>query len=114
LIRPAKTSDAKILHDGFTRVVDEGRWLPSLKANASVQDWVSWIARTSYTREVILVAFIEEYYVGHLTLQPEEWMASGHVAKLGIIVLEEYRNMGVGRALMNSRMHCISHWDIRK
>lgn len=101
-VRFAKTNDAPILHQGFGNVVDEGKWLPSIKANATVQDWVSWIARTGHTREVILVAFVDEDYAGHLTLQPEEWMASGHVAKLGIIVQNDYRNLGVGRFLMKT------------
>ena len=51
---------------------------------------------------MIIIAFVEADYAGHLTLQPEEWMASGHVAKLGIIVQREFRNMGVGRALMET------------
>jgi ribosomal protein S18 acetylase RimI-like enzyme len=43
---------------------------------------------------------VDGSYAGHLTLQPEEWTASKHVAKLGIIVLSDFRNIGVGRALM--------------
>ena len=35
-----------------------------------------------------------------MTLQPEEWNASQHVAKLGIIVLKAHRHVGVGRSLM--------------
>jgi len=100
IIRSADTDDASLLHQGFKRVVDEGKWLPSLHASAAVQDWVSWIARTNNTREIIILALVENKYAGHLTLQPEEWMASEHVAKLGIIVQKEFRNIGVGRALM--------------
>ena len=50
----------------------------------------------------MLVAELDGKYAGHLTLQPEEWAASSHVAKLGIIVIREYRALGVGRALMTA------------
>ncbi len=99
-VRHAVSGDAANLHSGFKIVVEEGRWLPSLSANASVADWVSWINRTKRTREILLIAKVNDNYAGHLTLQPEEWMASDHVAKLGVIVISEYRNIGVGRALM--------------
>ncbi|MGY5874859.1 MAG: GNAT family N-acetyltransferase [Candidatus Thorarchaeota archaeon] len=100
VVRHAVSGDAENLHAGFKLVIDEGRWLPSLAANASVADWVSWINRTKRTREILLIANVDGDYAGHLTLQPEEWMASDHVAKLGVIVIAKYRNVGVGRALM--------------
>ena len=99
-IRHAQTSDSKELHDGFSEVVDEGEWLPTFEPNATVADWVHWINKTKHSREILLLARIDGQYVGHLSLQPEEWMASTHVARLGIIVLKDYRNIGVGRSLM--------------
>jgi ribosomal protein S18 acetylase RimI-like enzyme len=98
--RHADPKDARDLHLGFRQVVEEGLWLPTLAPNASVADWVTWIQRTQHCREVLLVAHLNGLYAGHLTLQPEEWTASKHVAKLGIIVLSDFRNIGVGRALM--------------
>ena len=99
-IRPAQRGDAPYLHEGFKSVVDEGRWLPTFSVNANVTEWVHWIEKTNHSREVLLIAFIGEEYAGHLTLQPEEWNASQHVAKLGIIVKKPCRNLGVGRSLM--------------
>ncbi|MBN2231140.1 MAG: GNAT family N-acetyltransferase [Candidatus Thorarchaeota archaeon] len=99
-VRPAQRDDATNLHEGFRKVVDEGRWLPTFVANAHVSDWVHWIERTNHNRDILLIAFLGEKYAGHLTLQPEEWNASQHVAKLGIIVVNECRHVGVGRSLM--------------
>lgn len=100
LVRMAQRSDAPLLHDGFRSVVDEGLWLPTFSTNANISDWIHWIDKTNHCREILLVGFLDEEYAGHITLQPEEWNASQHVAKLGIIVRKECRNVGVGRALM--------------
>jgi ribosomal protein S18 acetylase RimI-like enzyme len=102
LVRHAERDDAKILHEGFRSVVEEGQWLPTFSANSNVGDWMHWIDKTQHSSEVLLVAFLEHEYAGHLTLQPEEWNASSHVAKLGIIVRMECRNQGVGRSLMTA------------
>jgi ribosomal protein S18 acetylase RimI-like enzyme len=99
-VRPAQRSDATQLHHGFKDVVDEGRWLPTFSVNANINDWIHWIDKTNHSREVLLIAFLGDEYAGHLTLQPEEWNASQHVAKLGVIVIKPCRNVGVGRALM--------------
>jgi ribosomal protein S18 acetylase RimI-like enzyme len=100
LVRPAQRGDAPSLHEGFKEVVDEGRWLPTFSVNANITDWIHWIEKTNHSREVLLIAFLDEEYSGHLTLQPEEWNASQHVAKLGIIVKKPCRKVGVGRSLM--------------
>ncbi len=88
------------MHSAFCEVVAEGRWLPTLRPNGTLDDWISWIRRTHRTREALLVGEVESEYSGHLSLQPEEWEASRHVAKLGIIVRQPYRGIGVGKSLM--------------
>ncbi|MHA1136595.1 MAG: GNAT family N-acetyltransferase [Candidatus Thorarchaeota archaeon] len=100
LVRTADRGDAPKLHEGFRCVVDEGSWLPTFTANSHISDWVHWIDKTKHNRDILLVGFLDGEYAGHLTLQPEEWNASQHVAKLGIIVLKEHRHVGVGRSLM--------------
>ncbi|MFW9807452.1 MAG: GNAT family N-acetyltransferase, partial [Candidatus Thorarchaeota archaeon] len=99
-VREALVDDAKHLHAGFRNVVEEQQWLPTFTPNSHVSDWMNWIRRTKSTREVLLVAHINQEYAGHLSLQPEEWHASQHVAKLGIIVRKECRSNGIGRSLM--------------
>ncbi len=100
LVRTAQRGDAPKLHEGFHRVVDEGTWLPTFSANSHIPDWVHWIDKTNRNRDILLIAFLDGEYAGHLTLQPEEWNASQHVAKLGIIVIKECRKIHVGRSLM--------------
>jgi len=100
LVRTAQRGDAPKLHEGFHQVVEEGTWLPTFSANSHISDWVHWIDKTNRNRDILLIAFLDGEYAGHLTLQPEEWNASQHVAKLGIIVIKECRNISVGRSLM--------------
>ncbi|TFG34840.1 GNAT family N-acetyltransferase [Candidatus Thorarchaeota archaeon] len=102
LVRTAQRGDASLLHEGFRSVVDEGLWLPTFSTSAHISDWIHWIEKTNHCREILLVAFLGEEYAGHITLQPEEWNASQHVAKLGIIVRKECRHVGVGCALMRA------------
>ena len=102
MVRTADRGDAPNLHEGFRTVVDEGTWLPTFSANSHISDWVHWIDKTKHNRDILLVAFLDGEYAGHLTLQPEEWNASQHVAKLGIIVIKAHRHVGVGRSLMLS------------
>jgi RimJ/RimL family protein N-acetyltransferase len=101
-VRHAVPADARKLHGGFSEVIQEGIWLPTFNANSNIADWVNWIQRTNQCRDLMLVAEINEEYTGHLTLQTEEWMASRHVAKLGIIVAKKDRGRGIGRALMRA------------
>lgn len=101
-VRTAERGDAPKLHEGFRRVVDEGTWLPTFSANSHITDWVHWIDKTEHNRDILLIGFLDGEYAGHLTLQPEEWNASQHVAKLGIIVIKECRHVGVGRSLLLS------------
>jgi len=99
-IRHARVDDARDLHENFCHVVDEAEWLPTLRPNSNRSEWAEWIQRTYTNREVLLIAFLDGKYAGHLSLQPEEWAAARHVARLGIIVKKDCRNIGVGRALM--------------
>jgi ribosomal protein S18 acetylase RimI-like enzyme len=101
-VRKAIVDDAKDLHAGFRNVVEEHMWLPTFTPNSHVSDWMNWIRRTQHSREALLVGHRDNKYAGHLSLQPEEWNASQHVAKLGIIVRKDCRSCGVGRALMMS------------
>jgi RimJ/RimL family protein N-acetyltransferase len=88
------------MYRGFCDIIEEGEWLPTFKPRAGPDDWVSWIERSHEIRESLLIAHIDGNYAGHLSLQPEEWMASRHVAKLGIIVANDSRDVGVGRSLL--------------
>jgi ribosomal protein S18 acetylase RimI-like enzyme len=101
-VRKATREDAPDFHSGFKDVVEEHMWFPTFTPNSHITDWAHWIERTNRNREVLLVAHVDDTYAGHLSLQPEEWQASQHVAKLGVIVRKEIRGVGVGKALMLS------------
>lgn len=114
LVRTAERDDAPKLHEGFRSVVDEGIWLPTFIANSHISDWIHWIDNTKHNRDILLIAFLDGEYAGHLTLQPEEWNASKHVAKLGIIVIKNCRLVGVGHALMKASEEIGLEYDYTK
>ena len=101
-VRNALPEDARNLFSGFNNVVKERKWLPVFSPSASLADWSDWIRKTHLSKDVLLVAEINGKYAGHLTLQSEEWDAAQHVARLGIIVVKNLRDNGVGNALMRS------------
>ena len=101
-VRHATVSDARDMYTGFKQVIEEGEWFPTFSPASSTADWVSWIHKTARSRDILLAAHVDNEFAGHLTLQPEEWMASEHVAKLGVLVIKPLRSIGVGRALMIS------------
>ncbi len=99
-VREAFPEDAQNMHTGFSDVVREGKWLPTYRPNGTISDWVSWIHRAKRSREILLVGEVDMRYAGHLSIQPEEWDASRHVGRLGVIVVQPLRGIGVGRALL--------------
>jgi len=100
VVSHARINDARDMHKSFCEVVEEGLYLPTFSPNSTVPDWIDWIQRCIGTRELLLVAKISNKYAGHLTLQPEEWVASRHVSRLGVIVQKDMRNIGIGKSLM--------------
>ncbi len=102
IIRYAEARDAEQMLRAFCSVVEEKEWLPVIRVNSIVSDWTAWIERTQNTRDVILVAEVDTVYAGHLSLQPEEWQASQHVARLGVIVKAPFRGIGLGRSLIQT------------
>lgn len=114
LIRPATVRDAEDLYHSYNAVVAEGRFLPALRPSENMNNWARWIRETHRGRDVILIASIDDEYVGHVTLQPEVWEASKHVARLGILVAQKFRCIGIGRALMLSAEDAAREMDFEK
>lgn len=100
IVRPAEVRDASALHHIYAETIAEHKYLPELYVSLSIPEWRDWLAKVNQEREIILVAELDGTVVGHVSLQPEEWQTSEHVAVLGIIVKKGYRNIGIGRALI--------------
>jgi L-phenylalanine/L-methionine N-acetyltransferase len=57
-----------------------------------------------------LVACIDEIVVGHLVLEVEQNPRRSHVATFGISVSPDFRDRGVGRALMREMVNLCDNW----
>ena len=68
-------------------VADERRYLRSLRGNAN---------------GTVLVAEVEGEIVGRLSISRDPHPASPHVADFGLMVAADYRNQGIGTALLGA------------
>ena len=57
-----------------------------------------------------LVACIDEQVVGHLALRVEQNARRGHVASFGISTAPDFRQRGVGSALMREMVNLCDNW----
>ncbi len=105
MLRSIKKSDLNGIWLNFNHVVEEGVYLPVY--TPVVSDWEknTWYQELNQARNLCLVA--EDPIVGsnnpiagQITIENVPWEAADHVAILGIIIRKEYRNIGLGYALI--------------
>lgn len=109
-IRDASINDVDDIWEIFNMVVDEGTYLPVFSQVANVADKRSWFYDLITNGDFCIVAVMKhasggETVLGQVTVETStEWDGTEHVGILGILVHPSYRNMGVGRALMEAAL----------
>ena len=108
IIRPAKPADAPAMLAYFRQLTDETRFLLFTLREASdlsVESERDYIASYSdETCDLLLLAVVANQLVGTITIkQPSLWK-QGHLGNLGIGVLHQYWNMGIGRRLVTAAL----------
>ncbi|MHA1804921.1 MAG: GNAT family N-acetyltransferase [Promethearchaeota archaeon] len=106
IIRHIKKSDVDGIWNNFNEVVEEGIYLPIFIPVLTDHEKRSWYDHVKKEHETCVVA---EYpglkkphdIIGQCEISNSEWDAASHVGILGIIVRKEFRNKGVGRALID-------------
>ncbi len=108
-VRDARVSDADNIWDVFNLVVEEGVYLPVFSKVSSRYDRKSWFYELVNSGDFCLVAEfkkqdgLQKKFLGQVTVETStEWDGMNHVGILGILVHPSYRDMGVGRALMEA------------
>ncbi|MFX0073373.1 MAG: GNAT family N-acetyltransferase [Candidatus Hermodarchaeota archaeon] len=112
-----KTGEKVILHhlkkpdiDGvwknFNDVLKEGIYLPVFTPVKTEIEKTSWYENIKNDHEICVVAEISRFkppnnIIGQCEISNLEWEAATHVGSLGIIVSEKYREMGIGRNLID-------------
>lgn len=104
--RHLKRSDVDGVWQNFNEVVDEGIFLPVFDPVKSSLEKSSWYDAVKREKEVVIIAEdknarTSNEVVGQCEISNIEWDAADHVGNLGIIVQKKYRDMGIGRQLID-------------
>jgi RimJ/RimL family protein N-acetyltransferase len=108
IIRPAVTDDAPQLLSYFRQVVSETDFIlmtPPEAATLTVADEAAFIrSLADDTHHLHLLALTAGKVVGAITVKQPDITKEAHLGQLGIAVLHEYWNMGIGRRLITAAM----------
>lgn len=102
-LRRARPTDARALSRLFTAVRAEGRWLatpPSAVSEPSESYFIGEMIRAGDS--LVLVAESDGEVVGNVLVTTERSSVSDHVGTLSIAVLDGWRDVGIGSALMRA------------
>jgi RimJ/RimL family protein N-acetyltransferase len=100
-LRPARPTDAGPLSRLFGAVRAEGRWLvtpPSLASEPSEAFFIGEMIRGGDA--LALVAEADAEVVGNVLISVDRNVASAHIGTLSICVAHDWRNVGMGSALV--------------
>lgn len=115
-IREAKTDDASSLLDMFRKAVCETDFLmttPGEAFNLTIEqerDFLSGYIRNR--NQLFLVGEVDGKMAGTLSVTQAKLRKQQHVGEFGIVVLQQYWNMGIARRLINSMMQWAAENEI--
>ena len=102
-LRPARPTDARGLARLFAEVRSEGRWLvtpPSAISEPSEAYFIGELIRGSGS--LALVAEADGDVVGNVLISRERNVVTEHIGTLSICVARDWRDAGIGTALMEA------------
>jgi len=107
LLRHLKKSDVDGVWNNFNEVLKEKAYLPVITPVKSEFEKRSWYDTIKKEQEVCIVAEHPKLknphnILGQCEISNTEWEAGAHVGILGIIVKEEYRDLGIGLHLIDT------------
>lgn len=90
----------------FNEVIEEGNYLPVFYPVRSQLEKDSWYRNIKRENEICIVAENPDlktpyHVVGQCEILNSEWDAAKHVGVLGIIIREKYRDLTIGRNLID-------------
>jgi ribosomal protein S18 acetylase RimI-like enzyme len=105
-IRHLIKSDIDGVWHNFNDVIEEGLYLPVFFPVRSQLEKDSWYHNIKNEKEICIVAEnpnLKPPYniIGQCEISHSNWDAAAHVGILGIIVNEKYRNLSIGRNLID-------------
>jgi ribosomal protein S18 acetylase RimI-like enzyme len=106
IIRHIKKSDVDGVWHNFNEVIEEGIYLPVFFPVRSQIEKDTWYFNITKENELCIVAEnpnLKSPYniIGQCEVSNSNWDAAKHVGVLGIIVKKKYRDMGIGKHLID-------------
>ena len=107
VIGPACQADAQELLECFKSVAKEDRFVLSTLADIeriapNIEKEAEWIKNTFDGGGLILTAKINGEIAGYVGVCIDQMVRRRHIATIGICTSKQYRNIGIGKALMQS------------
>jgi len=97
-IREAVETDAAAIEDVVNSVAAEKYFVVP---ESSREDWDEVIKDIKSSKGLIIVAQVDANIVGMATLARGRLDKNRHTAHLGMVILKEFRGIGIGKAIMN-------------
>lgn len=106
VLRHLKKSDVEGIWNNFNDVIEEGIYLPVFYPVRTQLEKESWYHNIKKENEICIIAKTTENpppdnIIGHCEISNSEWDAASHVGLLGIIVKKNYRDLNIGRNLID-------------
>ena len=107
ILRPLKKSDVNGVWKNFNEVIDEGIYLPVIIPVESQLEKDSWYRDIKEENQICIVAekpdsTLSNKIIGQCEIRNSEWDAALHVGILGIILRKKFRDLGIGRHLIDT------------
>ncbi len=99
-VRPGTEDDAAALQENINAVGAEIDFILTESVGDDVEHEREWIRHFDGTSSVLFVAEVDGKLVGAADVHPGRPPKESHVGTLGIAIRDGYRNLGLGRALM--------------
>ncbi|NHJ23309.1 MAG: N-acetyltransferase [Candidatus Lokiarchaeota archaeon] len=106
ILRHVSEADIEGIWHNFNEVVEEGIYLPVFFPVRSEYEKQSWYNHLLQEKELCVVAVLPEFksplnIIGQCEVSNLEWDAANHVGRLGIIIQQKYRDLGIGLHLID-------------
>jgi len=106
IIRHLTKLDVVGVWSNFNEVIDEGLYLPVFFPVRSQLEKDSWYNNVKKEKEICIIAENPDLkpphnIIGQCEISNSNWDAAAHVGILGIIIKKKYRNLTIGRNLID-------------
>lgn len=106
IIRHLTKADVDGVWNNFNEVIDEGLYLPVFFPVRSQLEKDSWYHNIKKEEEICIIVenpSLKQPYniIGQCEISNSNWDAAAHVGILGILVKKKYRNLTIGRNLID-------------